>query len=71
MITFDAEGKHQVKYPNRLLVVDWEGTFRYDITLDNGIIFATLDKERKRLICDAQDVDNFLVSYDLSGLYKE
>ncbi len=29
----------------------------------------TLDKERKRLICDAQDVDNFMVSYDLSGLY--
>jgi len=71
MITFDAEGEHQVKYPNRLLVVDWEGNFRYDITLDHGIIFATLDKERKRLICDAQEVDNYMVSYDLSGLYKE
>lgn len=66
---FDAEGQFQVKYPNRLLVVDWEGNFRYDITLDHGIIFATLDKERKRLICDAKDVDNFLVSYDLSALY--
>jgi hypothetical protein len=68
---FDAEGQFQVKYPNQLLVVDWEGNFRYDIALDHGIIFATLDKERKRLICDTEDFDNYLVSYDLSGLYEE
>lgn len=66
---FDAEGKFQVKYPNRLLVVDWDGNFRYDITLDHGIIFVTLDKARKRLICDTEDFDNYLVSYDLSDLF--
>lgn len=70
MGSFDAEGKFQIKYPYRLLVVDWEGNFRYDITLDHGIIFATLDMARKRLICDTQDFDNYLVSYDLSELYK-
>ena len=68
---FDAEGQFQVKYPNRLLVVDWEGNFRYDITLDHGIIYASLDKEHRRLICDAQDVDNYLVYYNLSSLYEE
>ena len=68
---FDAEGQFQVQYPNRLLVVDWEGNFRFDITLDHGIIFVTLDKERKRLICDTKDFDNYLVSYDLSDLYKK
>jgi len=68
---FDADGQFHVKYPNRLLVVDWEGNFRYDITLDHGVMFATLDKERKRLICDTEDFDNYLVSYDLSELYKK
>jgi len=68
---FNAEGEFQIKYPNRLLVVDWKGNYRYDITLDHGVMFATLDKERKRLICDTQDFGNCLVSYDLSGLYKE
>jgi hypothetical protein len=71
IIKFDEDAKHQLEYPNRLLVVDWKGTFHYDISLDKGIIFAVLDKERKRLICDSQDVDNFLVSYDLSWLYEE
>jgi hypothetical protein len=66
---FDSEGNFQVKYPNRLLVVDWEGNFRYDITLDHRIIFVTLDKARKRLICETEDFDNYLVSYDLSALY--
>jgi hypothetical protein len=68
---FDSGGNFQVKYPNRLLVVDWEGNFRYDITLDHRIIFVTLDKARKRLICDTDDFDNYLVSYNLSGLYIE
>lgn len=68
---FDAEGQFQVKYPRRLLVVDWEGNFRYDIALDHGVMFAILDTERKRLICDTQDFDNYLVSYDLSDLYKK
>ena len=70
MSEYSAElGKNVIHYPNRLLVIDWEGNFRYDITLDHGIIFATLDTKRKRMICDAEDVDNYLVSYDLSALY--
>ena len=68
---FDAAGEFQVKYPRRLLVVDWEGNFRYDIALDHGLMFAILDKERKRLIGDTKDFDNYLVSYDLSKLYEE
>ncbi len=67
---YNAEsGLNDIFYPNRLLVIDWEGNFRYDITLDHGIIFTTLDKKRKRLICDTKDFDNYLVSYDLSDLY--
>ncbi len=66
---YNAEsGLNDILYPNRLLVIDWEGNFIYDITLDHGVIFATLDKKRKRLICDTKDFDNYLVSYDLSGL---
>lgn len=68
---FDAEGQFQVQYPNRLLVVDWEGNFRYDITLDHRVVFVELDKERKRLIGQTMDFDNYLVSYDLSMLYKK
>ncbi|MEZ5071353.1 MAG: hypothetical protein R2751_10385 [Bacteroidales bacterium] len=71
MIQFDSNGESTITYPKRLLVVDWEGNFLYDITLDHGIIFATLDKERKRLICDSEEVENLLVSYDLSWLYEE
>jgi hypothetical protein len=70
MEQFDSNlGESVIHYPNRLLVLDWEGNFCYDITLDHEIIFATLDKARKRLICDTEDFDNYLVSYDLSDLY--
>ena len=67
---FNNECEFQVKYHNRLLVVDWKGNFLYDITLDNRIMFVTLDKAHKRLICETDDFDNYLVSYDLSGLYN-
>jgi hypothetical protein len=66
---FDAEGNFNLKYPNRLLVVDWKGNFRYDIELEHGIIYGSIDKKQKLLFCVAQDIDNYLISYDLSSLY--
>ncbi|MEZ5071354.1 MAG: BF3164 family lipoprotein [Bacteroidales bacterium] len=71
MINFGEDGDYQTSYPNRILVVDWEGNFRYDIALDHRIIFFALDKKRKRLICDSEEVDQILLSYDLSWLYEE
>ncbi|MBN3034100.1 MAG: hypothetical protein JW861_00815 [Bacteroidales bacterium] len=71
MVEFDAEsGNAEIHNPNRILVIDWKGNFRYDITLDHGIISADLDKTKKHLICDTKAFDNYLISYDLSGLYK-
>jgi len=69
---YDSDlGRSVSYYPNRLLVIDWEGQERYDINLDHPIIFMKLDKLAKRLIGVTEDFDNYLVSYDLSELYDD
>jgi len=57
------------QYPNRVLVFDWNGVGRYDISLDHPVVFCALDSDRKRLIVSSEDFDNCLVTYDVSGLY--
>jgi len=72
MQEYDSDlGSSVIHYPNRLLVIDWKGQERYDISLDHPLITMRLDRLGRRLIGLTEDFDNNLVSYDLSGLYKD
>jgi len=67
-ITENTKDEVRVNYPTRLLIFDWEGRGRYNVSLDHPIMFFNIDKSRDILIGSTPDFSNGIVEFDLSQL---